>query len=252
MTQTASVPRKLMLLVGATSDIGHATALAYAQAGWDVVLAARDGAGMARNAAGLTARTGHAVPVHALDITDTAAFPAFVDGLPRLPDTVVSVVGLLGDQARSEADPAEAALVMRTNFEGPSLLLGLLAERFAARGSGTLVGVSSVAGERGRASNYVYGAAKAGFTAFLSGLRNRLAPKGVHVLTVKPGFVRTRMTAGMPLPKPLTAEAVEVGAAIFRGAEVARRDVVYVRPVWALVMLVIRTIPEGVFKRMKL
>jgi short-subunit dehydrogenase len=252
MTETASVPRKLMLLVGATSDIGHATALAYAQAGWDVILAARDGAGMSRNAADLTARHGRVVETRSLDITDTAAFPAFVDALPRLPDTVVSVVGLLGDQARSESDPAEAALVMRTNFEGPALLLGLFAERFAARGHGTLVGVSSVAGERGRASNYVYGAAKAGFTAFLSGLRNRLAPKGVHVLTVKPGFVRTRMTAGMPLPKPLTAEPAEVGAALFRGAETARRDVLYVRPVWALVMLVIRTIPEGVFKRLKL
>jgi len=251
MTQSPPT-RKVMLLVGATSDIGHATALAYAQGGWDVILAARDVGGAGRNAADLTARTGRPVPVVALDITDTAAFPDFVRDLPRLPDTVVSVVGLLGEQGRAQSDLADATRVMRANFEGPALLLGLFAEHFAARGSGTLVGVSSVAGERGRASNYVYGAAKAGFTAFLSGLRNRLAPKGVHVLTVKPGFVRTRMTAGMPLPKPLTAEAVEVGAAIFRGAEVARRDVVYVRPVWALVMLVIRTIPEGVFKRMKL
>jgi len=252
MTETPPAPTKLMLLVGATSDIGHATALAYAQAGWDVILAARDGAGMVRNAADLTARHGRVVEMRSLDITETDGFADFLDGLPRLPDTVVSVVGLLGDQARSEADPAEASLVMRTNFEGPALLLGLFAARFTARGHGTLVGVSSVAGERGRASNYVYGAAKAGFTAFLSGLRNRLAGKGVHVLTVKPGFVRTRMTAGMPLPKPLTAEASEVGAAIFRAAEIARRDVVYVQPVWALVMLVIRTIPERVFKRMKL
>ncbi|MCJ2081741.1 SDR family oxidoreductase [Methylobacterium sp. J-090] len=244
--------RKLMLLVGATSDIGHATALAYAQGGWDVILAARDAAAASRNAADLTARTGRPVPVLTLDITETTAFTAFVDGLPRLPDTVVSVVGLLGTQARAQSDLDDAALVMRSNFEGPSLLLGLFAERFAARGSGTLVGVSSVAGERGRASNYVYGAAKAGFTAFLSGLRNRLAASGIHVLTVKPGFVRTRMTAGMPLPKLLTAEPAEVGAAIFRGAEVSRRDVIYVRPVWVLVMAIIRAIPERVFKRLKL
>lgn len=251
MTQSPPT-RKVMLLVGATSDIGHATALAYAQGGWDVILAARDVGGAGRNAADLTARTGRPVPVVALDITDTAAFPDFVRDLPRLPDTVVSVVGLLGEQGRAQSDLADATQVMRANFEGPALLLGLFAEHFAARGSGTLVGVSSVAGERGRASNYVYGAAKAGFTAFLSGLRNRLAARGVHVLTVKPGFVRTRMTAGMPLPKPLTAEAAEVAAALFRGAEVARRDVVYVRPVWALVMGVIRAIPEPVFKRLKL
>ncbi len=89
---------------------------------------------------------------------------------------------------------------MRSNYEGPALILGLFAERMAGQGRGTLVGVSSVAGDRGRATNYVYGSAKAGFTAFLSGLRNRLARQGVHVVTVKPGFVATRMTEGMDLP----------------------------------------------------
>src|SRR4051794_12389565 len=102
-------------------------------------------------------------------------------------------------------------MLLRANFEGPALLLGLFAERFLARGSGVLIGVSSVAGDRGRGSNYAYGAAMAGFTAFLSGLRNRLAPSGVKVLTVKPGFVRTRMTAGLKLPPLLTAEPEEVG-----------------------------------------
>jgi hypothetical protein len=141
---------------------------------------------------------------------------------------------------------------MRTNFEGPALLLGLLAERFAARGSGTIVGVSSVAGDRGRASNYLYGAAKAGFTAFLSGLRNRLAPVGIRVVTIKPGFVRTQMTAGMKLPPLLTAEPDEVGRAIFKAAEKGGGDVVYVRPIWRIVMLVIGLIPERVFKRLRL
>jgi len=109
-----------------------------------------------------------------------------------------------------------------------------------------------VAGDRGRGSNYVYGSAKAGFSAFLSGLRNRLAKTGVHVLTVKPGFVRTRMTAGMKLPPLLTAEPAEVGAAIFAAAEARRADVIYVRPVWRLVMAIIRAIPERVFKRLSL
>ncbi len=241
-----------LLLVGATSDIGHATAQAYAEAGWDVVLAARDAAGAARNAADLAARSGRNVPVLALDVTDGAAFAGFLDGLPVLPDTVVCVVGLLGDQRRAETDPAEAVAIMRANFEGPALLLGMVAERFAARGRGTIVGVSSVAGERGRASNYVYGAAKAGFTAFLSGLRNRLAKQGVRVVTVKPGFVRTKMTAGLPLPKPLTAEPAAVGRAIHRAAEVAPRDVVYAKAIWAPIMMIIRAIPEPVFKRLKL
>jgi short-subunit dehydrogenase len=111
--------------------------------------------------------------------------------------------------------------------------------------------VSSVAGDRGRASNYVYGAAKAGFTAHLSGLRNRLAPLGVRVVTVKPGFVRTRMTAGMRLPPVLTAEADQVGRAIFAAA-MGRGDVVYVPGLWRVVMAVIRAIPEPIFKRLKL
>jgi short-subunit dehydrogenase len=165
---------------------------------------------------------------------------------------VVCVVGELGDQARAQVDLGHATLVLRTNFEGPALLLGLFAERFAARGSGTLVGVSSVAGDRGRASNYVYGSAKAGFTAFLSGLRNRLAPAGVKVVTTKPGFVRTRMTAGMKLPPVLTAEPDEVARAIIAAADAKGRDVVYVRGIWWMVMTIICGIPERIFKRLRL
>ena len=140
---------------------------------------------------------------------------------------------------------------MRANFEGPASVLAVLANRFEARGSGTLVGISSVAGDRGRATNYIYGAAKAGFTAYLSGLRNRLAKKGVHVVTVLPGFVATRMTDGLDLPPKLTAEPAEVGEAIALAVE-KKRNVIYVKPIWWLVMAVIRNIPEAVFKGLKL
>jgi NAD(P)-dependent dehydrogenase (short-subunit alcohol dehydrogenase family) len=116
------------------------------------------------------------------------------------------------------------------------MLLSLFAERFLARGSGALVGVSSVAGDRGRGSNYFYGAAKAGFTAFLSGLRNRLAASGIRVVTVKPGFVRTQMTADMKLPPLLTGEPAEVAAPSSRQPKKAVADVVYVRPIWRVVM----------------
>jgi NAD(P)-dependent dehydrogenase (short-subunit alcohol dehydrogenase family) len=241
-----------LLLIGATSDIGRATALCYAEAGWKVVLAARNDAQARRNADDIAARTGADVETRRLDVLEPEGFAAFLDDLPALPDTVVCVVGELGDQARGQSDPDHARLILRTNFEGPAVLLGLVAERFLARGSGTLVGVSSVAGDRGRGSNYLYGAAKAGLTAFLSGLRNRLAPAGVRVVTVKPGFVRTRMTAGMKLPPLLTAEAVEVGQAIFAAAEKGGRDVVYVRRIWRIVMMVIGGIPERIFKRLRL
>ena len=243
---------KTLLLVGGTSDIGRAAAQSYAEAGWRVMLAARNPEEAERNRADIAARSGAEVSVHRFDVLDTGALAAFLDGLPALPDTVVCVVGELGDQAESEGDITRAAQVMRTNYEGPALLLGLVAERFLARGSGTIVGVSSVAGDRGRASNYVYGSAKAGFTAFLSGLRNRMAHAGLRVVTVKPGFVRTRMTAGMKLPPLLTAEPAEVGRAILKAAERGGGDVVYVRPIWRIVMTVIGAIPERIFKRLKL
>src|SRR3712207_1955458 len=190
---------KTLLLVGGTSDIGRATALHYAQAGWRIMLAARNLDGARRNADDIAARSGEHVSAHRLDIRDTESFEGFVDQLPVLPDSVVCVVGELGEPVRAQTDPAHATSLIRTNFEGPALLLSLFAERFVARGSGALVGVSSVAGDRGRGSNYFYGAAKAGFSAFLSGLRNRLAGSGIRVVTVKPGFVRTQMTAEMKL-----------------------------------------------------
>ncbi len=139
---------------------------------------------------------------------------------------------------------------MRTNYEAPALVLGVLAARFAQRGSGVLVGVSSVAGERGRAANYVYGSAKAGFSAFLSGLRARLTGTGVHVLTVKPGFVYTRMTAGMALPPMLTATPEQVARTVLRAVR-RRRDVVYSPAIWRLIMLAVRAMPERLFKRLR-
>ncbi|MXQ11454.1 SDR family oxidoreductase [Microvirga makkahensis] len=243
---------RTLLLIGGTSDIGRATALCYAQAGWRVQLAARREEEARRNADDIAVRTGSEVTVHRLDVLETGQFESFIEGLPQLPDTVVCVVGELGDQQRGQTDLAHATQLLRTNFEGPALLLGSFAERFLERGSGTLVGVSSVAGDRGRGSNYLYGAAKAGFTAFLSGLRNRLAPAGLRVITVKPGFVRTQMTAGLKLPPVLTAQAEEVGRAIFAAAETGKSDVIYVRPVWRPVMMIIGSIPERIFKRLRL
>ena len=243
--------RPSVLILGARSDIGLAIAHRFAAAGHPIRLAARAADTLGPDRADIALRHGVEVTLHEFDALDTATHEGFVAGLGALPGIAVCAVGLMGDQAGSEADPAAAALVLRSNFEGPASILGVLANGFASRGSGTLVGISSVAGERGRATNYVYGAAKAGFTAWLSGLRNRLAGRGVHVLTVLPGFVATRMTAGMDLPARLTAEPAEVAAAVARAVE-RRRDVLYVKPVWAVVMLVIRNIPETLFKRLKL
>jgi short-subunit dehydrogenase len=236
-----------VLIVGGRSDIGLALAHRFAAAGHPVQLAAREAETLSAERADIEVRHGVPVTLHELDILDSPSFEAFVDSLPALPEVAICVVGLLGDQPRSEIDPEAAALTMRSNYEGPALLTGLLANRFEQRGSGTIIGISSVAGERGRKSNYVYGSAKSGYTAFLSGLRNRLSKKGVHVLTVLPGFVATRMTEGMDLPKRLTASPDEVANEVYKAVG-KRRDVVYVKPVWRVVMAIIRAIPERIFK----
>ena len=191
------------------------------------------------------------VTLHEFDALATETHADFVDGLQTLPTCAVCAVGYMGDQGESERDIDAAIRVMRSNFEGPASIFAHLANKFAQRGSGTLVGISSVAGERGRATNYMYGSAKAGFTAFLSGLRNRLAKQGVHVVTVLPGFVATQMTEEMDLPTRLTAQPEDVAQAIAT-AVAKRRNVIYVRPIWQLIMLIIRTIPEPVFKVMKI
>ena len=212
-------------------------------------LAARDLGRLERVAQDIRVRTGVPVTSYHCDVLSADGGAVLLDKLDTLPNVAVCVVGLLDKRAERDADVA--ARVMRTNYLGPALLMSALARQFAQRGSGVLVGVSSVAGDRGRATNCVYGSAKAGFSAFLSGLRNRLANVGVHVVTVKPGYVRTRMTEGMDLPALLTARPEEVADAIVQAVR-KHRDVIYVRPLWRWIMLIVRAIPERTFKRLSL
>ncbi|HBZ43294.1 MAG TPA: short-chain dehydrogenase [Maritimibacter sp.] len=241
----------LVLVLGARSDIGMAVAKRFAAEGHPVALAARNAERLEAPAQTLRTQSSSSVTVLEYDALNVAGLPLFIDALPELPEVVVSAVGLMGDQATNEVDLNAAARVIRSNFEGPALALAAFANAFERRGSGTLVGISSVAGDRGRATNYVYGSAKAGFTTFLSGLRNRLTGKGIHVVTVKPGFVYTKMTEGMDLPAALTAKPEAVAEAIFAACKTGK-NVVYVKPVWRLVMAIIRAIPEGVFKKLSL
>lgn len=240
-----------VLILGARSDIARAVAQSFAARGHPIQLAARQVHRLEADKSDLELR--HTVPVslHEFDALALDSHEAFLDSLPELPRIAVSAVGVLGDQEEAETDTNQLVGVLRSNFEGPAHILSLLANRFATRGSGTIVGISSVAGDRGRASNYIYGSAKAGFTAFLSGLRNRLAEHDVHVVTVLPGFVDTQMTADLDLPARLTARPEEVSQAIAR-AVFSKRNIIYVRPVWWLIMAIIRNIPEALFKRMRI
>lgn len=240
-----------LLVLGATSDIARATALAFALNGWDMQLAGRDQPGLSRIARDIAVRSGRTISCHHFDARQSDSAGQLWTSLPEKPDAVLCAVGLLGDQQTAQHDNAQAEAIITTNFTGLVPVLSLVADHFEAQGRGCIIGISSVAGDRGRASNYIYGSAKAGLTAFLSGLRNRLARAHVHVMTVKPGFVLTNMTKNMALPPALTASPDEVAAAIWKGVT-KKRDVVYVRPVWRCIMLAIRHIPERIFKFMKL
>ena len=228
-----------------------AVAHRFASAGYDIQLAARNVENLADDKSDLELRYETSVSLHEFDALEIQQHERFLENLPTLPTIVVCAVGYMGNQLESENSIDTASLVIRSNFEGPASILGLLANKFEQRGSGSLVGISSVAGERGRATNYVYGSAKAGFTAFLSGLRNRLAKKGVHVVTVLPGFVATKMTEGMNLPVLLTASPDDSAKSIFRAVQ-NKQNVIYTLFIWRFVMLLIKNIPEKIFIRMNL
>lgn len=240
-----------VLILGARSDMARAIAHRLASVGHPIQLAARNVETLDADRTDLALRYGVPVTLHEFDALATDTHEHFLKNLPELPFIAVCAVGLMGQQEQNERDLDLARRVIRSNFEGPASILALLANHFERRGSGVLVGISSVAGERGRASNYVYGSAKAGFTAFLSGLRNRLSHSGVHVVTILPGFVATKMTEHMQLPPRLVADPAEVAHAVAK-ALVRKTDVLYVRPIWRWIMLIIQSIPERLFKRMRI
>ncbi|MCS7205045.1 MAG: SDR family oxidoreductase [Leptospiraceae bacterium] len=176
-----------------------------------------------------------------------------ISQLPRDFQIFACFVGYLGDQQKAQSDPKEAERIIRVNYTLPSLFTERIVELLKAQNSSekVIIGVSSVAGDRGRQSNYFYGSAKAGYTAYLSGLRNRLFKENIHVMTVKPGFVRTAMTAHLTLPKLLTAEPEEVAKDIYHSM-VKKKNVLYTKWFWKYIMLIIRHIPEGIFKKLSL
>ena len=240
-----------VLIVGAKSDIAKATAREYAKNGYNLYLAARNVNELEGFAKDVITRTQIDVNLVELDILDYANHQAFYDSLDEKPLGVISAVGYLGDQKKAQNDFVEAQQIMDTNYSGIVSLFNIIANDFEKKQSGFIVGISSAAGDRGRKSNYIYGSAKAALTAYLSGLRNRLYGVQVHVLTVKPGFVATKMTENMDLPEKLTAQPEEVAEDIY-SAQQKGKNVLYTKWIWKWVMMVIKMIPEWKFKGMSI
>ncbi|MEJ7914483.1 MAG: SDR family oxidoreductase [Chitinophagaceae bacterium] len=239
------------LILGATSDIGYAIAKKFAAEKYDIQLAARKTEGLHTFQTDLQIRFNISCSLHAFDALQFETHQAFYNGLPVKPLVVVYVIGYMNDNDIVRNNWNETLQTINTNYTGAVSILNIVAADFTEKKSGTIVGISSVAGNRGRGSNYIYGSAKAAFTAYLSGLRNKLFESNVHVLTVLPGFVNTKMTEHLNLPKILTAQPEEVGAAVYN-AVIKKSNIIYVKWFWQWIMLIITAIPEAIFKKKKL
>ena len=240
-----------ILVLGATSDIGRALLLNIARPGDHFLLAARDMAEGELAAKDLHIRTGAAATFAAFAATELAKHRDFIHGTIKSLgglDGVIVCFGYLGTQTVAQSDFAEAARIIEVNFTAAVALLEPAAAHLEEQGSGFIVGLSSVAGERGRKSNYIYGAAKSAFTTYLEGLAHRLAPRGVRVKIAKLGFVRSRMTRGLSLPRFLetTPELAARGIARLMRSD---RQSAHIPARWALVMAVVRALPASIFNR---
>lgn len=240
-----------VLILGAASDMAVALARRFAKEGYDIQLAARSSERLASFQSDLQVRANIKCSVHEFDALDFQQHAVFFDSLPVKPDITISVFGLLGENETALKDWNHAEKIIHSNYTGAVSILNIIANYYEQQKAGVIVGISSVAGERGRQSNYMYGSAKAGFTAYLSGLRNRLYRAGVHVLSVQPGFVNTKMTSELKLPPLLTAQPEEVADAVFNAVK-TKKNTVYVKWFWRYIMLIIRNIPEFIFKKLKL
>jgi len=238
-----------VLFLGAGSDIARALAVKFASHGFNCFLAGRDIEDLKRSANDLKLRYKIEASACFFDAMDFESHYRFYTELDPKPLGVVCSFGYLGGQKTAESDFNEAEKIIFSNYLGCVSILNISANFMEKERNGFIIGISSVAGDRGRRSNYFYGSAKAGLTAYLSGLRSRLSKSGVHVMTVKPGFVKTKMTSGVKLPPLITALPEKTASDIFTGWK-KKKNVMYTTGIWKLIMGVVKMIPEGIFKKL--
>jgi decaprenylphospho-beta-D-erythro-pentofuranosid-2-ulose 2-reductase len=253
MPQPSQNTQPTALIVGALSAMAMETARLMAGRSWNLCLVARSKEKLIELSADLLARGAKKVDYIVMDVAQAADGGQLLSAAEELSgqiDTVLVAWGTLGDQSVAEKDLAAAMHILNTNFNHQALCLLGIASRFEERKSGTLVGISSVAGDRGRQSNFIYGSAKGAFSLFLQGLRNRMQKHGVHVVTVKPGFVASPMTRHVK-QGPLFVGPDVIAQGILKAIE-RKKDVVYLPWFWLPIMLVIKSIPERIFKKLSL
>ncbi len=245
---------KRVLIIGANSAIATACARIWAEEKCELFLVARNLKKLELTAADLRARGATAVTVHALEATAYADYPVMLDhsvSTLKQIDIALLCFGDLPVQKDSEQNTVLAIKAFEVNATSVIALMNVIALQLENQRCGTLAVLSSVAGDRGRPSNYLYGAAKAAVSAACEGLRARLFKVGVHVVTIKPGFVDTPMTRGLPLPGALLAQPGQVARQIVRAIE-RKTNTLYTPGFWQPIMFIIRNIPQALFKRLNL
>lgn len=241
-----------LLILGGNSDVGRSCAELFGRRGYDITMTYRT------EESDIESFSFELSQAHSIDVTpvyfdalDYSSHQNFLDSQYTEIEVVISLFGLLGDQNEAILNFHHSAEIINTNLVANMSILGLIANQMEKREAGTIVCLSSVAGIRGRQSNYIYGASKSGLTTFLSGLRSRLAKYNVHVITIIPGYIDTKMIDHIDPPTFLTASSEQVAASIHRAIK-KKRNVVYVKRMWQWIMLGIRCIPEPIFKKLNL
>ncbi|PHS56188.1 MAG: short-chain dehydrogenase [Sulfurimonas sp.] len=240
-----------VLIIGAKSDIAKEIARTYAKNGYNLYLCARSSSDLSELKTDIEVRSAVNVQILDFDITAYDTHKSFYEQLSEKPLGVIIVSGYMTEQKIAQKNWGECLNTINVNYTGAVSILNIISNDFEKERRGFIVGISSVAGDRGRKANYIYGSAKAAFSSYLSGLRNRLFKSGVSVLTVKPGFVATKMTQKLHLPERLTAEPIDVAEDIYK-AQQAGKNILYTKSIWFLIMLIIKNIPEFIFKKLSI
>lgn len=241
------------VIFGAASSLARGISWALAKRGFNLILAGRDESELSSLCSDVSLRFGVKAEPLIFDALNHDSLPEVWNDLAvKAPDLkgCVLVFGFMGEQEEMSGDPIKILPVLNSNYTGACLLAQLAAKTLEERKEGWIIGISSVAGDRGRMSNYVYGSAKGGFTLFLQGLRARLQKVGVPVLTVKPGFLDTPMTFGKK-GVFLAGNPWVIGEKVIVALEKGK-DTVYLPGFWKLIMTIIKSVPEKVFKKTKM
>jgi decaprenylphospho-beta-D-erythro-pentofuranosid-2-ulose 2-reductase len=244
-----------VVILGALSAIGEATARLYAAEGARLALAGRNAVRLNQVAADLILRGSAHCDVHVLDLADcdaTAEFPRMTAALGGLIDAVFLFYGVLGDQHADECDLARQRRILNVNFNSAVEWCAVAADLLEQQNHGVLVAVTSVAGDRGRRSNYIYGASKAGLTTFVEGVAHRLAPTKARAVAAKVGFVDTPMTAHVAKETPIWAQPETVARRLKAAADRPSAPVIYAPWFWRFIMLAVRLTPAFIFHRTRL